>query len=108
MILRDLTISNCTDSAIIVNATSAGKTPLPISVATARNSPPPDLLLRNVAVSNCGGSMGAGVKAVNSRVVVQGCSFKGNTALGCGGAVYADRAALLVLDSKFTGNRGSR
>jgi hypothetical protein len=40
--------------------------------------------------------------------VLDGCRFSNNTAQGCGAGVYADRTAVLVLDSEFTNNQGSR
>jgi hypothetical protein len=41
-------------------------------------------------------------------VVLDSCSFTNNTAQGCGAGLFADRAAVLVVDSKFDDNEGSR
>jgi hypothetical protein len=40
--------------------------------------------------------------------VLDGCSFTNNTAQGCGAGLFADRAAVLVVDSNFNDNKGSR
>jgi hypothetical protein len=108
--LQDLTITGCTGTAISINATATAKAPTPIITAagSSRTGPAPNVVLKDVAVSSCTGGKGAAVAASSSRVVLDGCSFTNNTAQGCGAGLFADRAAVLVVDSKFDDNEGSR
>ncbi|WIA09254.1 hypothetical protein OEZ85_008662 [Tetradesmus obliquus] len=109
VMLQDLTISGCSGTAITVNSTAGATAPAPITTAAGggRAMPAPIVVLKNVAVSSCSCGRGAAVAASSSRVVLDGCSFSNNTAQGCGAGLFADRAAVLVLNSEFTNNQGS-
>ncbi|WIA29337.1 hypothetical protein OEZ86_011842 [Tetradesmus obliquus] len=109
VMLQDLTISGCSGTAISVNGTAGATAPAPITTAAGggRAMPAPNVVLKNVAVSSCSGSRGAAIAASNSRLVLDGCSFTNNTAQGCGAGLFADRAAVLVLNSEFMNNQGS-
>ncbi|WIA09259.1 hypothetical protein OEZ85_008667 [Tetradesmus obliquus] len=109
VMLQDLTISGCSGTAISVNGTAGATAPAPITTAAGggRAMPAPNVVLKNVAVSSCSGGRGAAIAASNSRLVLDGCSFTNNTAQGCGAGLFADRAAVLVLNSEFMNNQGS-
>eukprot|EP00883_Tetradesmus_obliquus_P013860 jgi/Sobl393_1/6836/SZX62898.1 len=109
VMLQDLTISGCSGTAITVNGTAGATAPAPITTATGggRAMPAPNVVLKNVAVSSCSGGRGAAIAASSSRLVLDGCSLSNNTAQGCGAGLFADRAAVLVLNSEFTNNQGS-
>lgn len=107
VVLRGLTISGCSSSAVVVNATSPGRV-TPIATAGSSGGLVPDVLLANVTITRCRGVKGAGVAAVSSRVALLGCTLRSNTAAGCGGGVFADRSSLLVADTTFADNEGTK
>ena len=77
-------------------------------VGGQQSSSPPDVVLRRLVVSSCRAQRGAGVAVSRARVAVDRCVFVGNVAAGCGGALHADRSAVLLLDSSFSKNEGTK
>lgn len=105
IVLQDLSFNGCSSSAIIINATSQAPT---VPLASTAAAAPADVLLQRVSFTNSSSTKGGALAVLHSRVVLDGCSFSGNMASGCGGAVYADRSALLVKESNFTNNLGNK
>jgi hypothetical protein len=104
IVLQDIDITGCSTGAISINATAPKA-----AAAAGKVLPAPDVLLRNVSITDCStDESGAGLAVYNSRVVLQGCRLAGNAAGGCGAAVYVEGSSLLLLDSNFTANVGNK
>lgn len=105
VVLRDLDIIDCGSGALLINGSGPGAPPP--TTALSRQGPPPDVLLRRIRVMGARGRRGAGLAVASARIVLHECEFARNQASGCGGAVHAQRASLLLLDSNFTANSGN-
>jgi predicted outer membrane repeat protein len=89
--LNDLTIANG-------NSANAGGLAIQSGVTTLNNS-----TFLNDAATGTGG-YGGGVQASGSALIVNNCTFEGNTVQEGGGAIYVDAGTLTITNSTFFNN----
>lgn len=99
------TIKNCIIQGNTLTGTGSGAG----IYLKGASSTSPTTLLNTTVSNNTTGGWGGGIRCTNSKLVVSGCSFSGNTSTYDGAGLYLDGSLTTVAisgDSTLTGNQG--